>query len=462
MPTNFKYDIIIIGGGPGGYPAAIYAAKNNAKVAIIEKEELGGTCLNKGCIPTKTFIKSAGLYNDMKSSQQFGITAEGVSFKWDKILKNKNKVVKGLTNGVQALLKSNGIDIYKGKGTLIDNNTVKIEGNNNETITGANIVIATGSKPATIPVKGSDLGGVITSDEALDLENLPESLAIIGGGVIGVELGYVFRTFGVDVTIIEMLPEILPKQDVDAIKVVKDSLQKIGIKILTETKLLGIERTGEMLKVNFDTTNGQDSIIAENVLISAGRKSEIDVINGLSIVTDKQGIVVDEYMRTNISNIYAIGDVTGKVMLAHVATHQALVAVKNILGKETKMNYNVIPSCIYTNPELASVGLTEEEARINYGSVRVGLFPFAASGKAKTIGETDGFVKIICDEKYNEILGVHIVGAHATELIAEACLAIKMECTAEELADTIHAHPTLAEAVMEASEAVTGFAIHNL
>lgn len=462
MPTNFKYDIIIIGGGPGGYPAAIYAAKNNARVAIIEKEELGGTCLNKGCIPTKTFIKSAGLYNDMKSSQQFGITTEGVSFKWDKILKNKNKVVRGLTNGVQALLKSNGIDIYKGKGTLIDNNTVKIEGNNNETITGANIVIATGSKPVTIPVKGSDLGGVITSDEALDLENLPESLAIIGGGVIGVELGYVFRTFGVDVTIIEMLPEILPRQDVDAIKVVKDSLQKIGIKILTETKLLGIEKTGEMLKVNFDTKNGQDSIIAENVLISAGRKSEIDVINGLSIVTDKQGIVVDEYMRTNISNIYAIGDVTGKVMLAHVATHQALVAVKNILGKETKMNYNVIPSCIYTNPELASVGLTEEDARINYGSVRVGLFPFAASGKAKTIGETDGFVKIICDEKYNEILGVHIVGAHATELIAEACLAIKMECTAEELADTIHAHPTLAEAVMEASEAVTGFAIHNL
>jgi len=462
VPTNFKYDIIIIGGGPGGYPAAIYAAKNNAKVAIIEKEELGGTCLNKGCIPTKTFIKSAGLYNDIKSSQQFGITTEGVSFKWDKILNNKNKVVRGLTNGVQTLLKSNGIDIYKGKGTLIDNNTVKIEGNNNEIITGTNIVIATGSKPATIPVKGSDLSGVITSDEALDLENLPESLAIIGGGVIGVELGYVFRTFGVDVTIIEMLPEILPRQDADAIKVVKDSLQKIGIKILTETKLLGIEKAGEMLKVNFDTKNGQDSIIAENVLISAGRKSEIDVINGLSIVTDKQGIVVDEYMRTNISNIYAIGDVTGKVMLAHVATHQALVAVKNILGKETKMNYNIIPSCIYTNPELASVGLTEEEARINYGSVRVGLFPFAASGKAKTIGETDGFVKIICDEKYNEILGVHIVGAHATELIAEACLAIKMECTAEELADTIHAHPTLAEAVMEASEAVTGFAIHNL
>ncbi|WP_313347083.1 dihydrolipoyl dehydrogenase [Sedimentibacter sp.] len=462
MPTNFKYDIIIIGGGPGGYPAAIYAAKNNAKVAIIEKEELGGTCLNKGCIPTKTFIKSAGLYNDIKSSQQFGITAEGVSFKWDEILKNKNKVVRGLTNGVQTLLKSNGIDIYKGKGTLIDNNTVKIEGNNNEIITGANIVIATGSKPVTIPVKGSDLGGVITSDEALDLENLPESLAIIGGGVIGVELGYVFRTFGVDVTIIEMLPEILPRQDVDAIKVVKDSLQKIGIKILTETKLSGIEKAGEMLKVNFDTKNGQDSIIVENVLISAGRKSEIDVINGLSIVTDKQGIVVDEYMRTNISNIYAIGDVTGKVMLAHVATHQALVAVKNILGKEIKMNYNVIPSCIYTNPELASVGLTEEEARINYESIKVGLFPFAASGKAKTIGATDGFVKIICDEKYNEIIGVHIVGAHATELIAEACLAIKMECTAEEIADTIHAHPTLAEAVMEASEAVTGFAIHNL
>ncbi len=462
MPTSFKYDIIIIGGGPGGYPAAIYAAKNKAKVAIIEKDELGGTCLNCGCIPTKSFIQSANLYNEINSSKQFGITVEGVKFQWDKILNNKNKVVKGLTKGVQALLKSNGVDIYKGKGLLIDKNTVKIVNGNDEVITGNNIIIATGSVPVAIPLPGADLKGVITSNEALEIENLPNSMAIIGGGVIGIELGYVFRTFGVDITIIEMLPEILPRQDIDSINVVKASLLNSGIKILTDTKLIGIEKNNDSLKVDYETKMGKESIVVDNVLMSIGRKPILDVINELSIETDKKGIIVDEYLRTNIPNIYAIGDVTGKMMLAHVATHQALTAVKHILGKDVKMDYKVVPSCIYTNPELASVGLTEEEAKEKYGLIKVGKFPLSASGKAKTMGESKGFIKIICDDKYNEILGVHIVGPHATELIAEACLAIKMECTAEELADTIHAHPTLSEAVMEASEDVMGFAIHSL
>jgi dihydrolipoamide dehydrogenase len=460
--NSFQYDIIIVGGGPGGYPAAIYAAKNKAKVAIVEKDEFGGTCLNRGCIPTKTFIKSASLYNEIKSCQQFGLNVEGVSFQWNKVLSNKNKVVKSLTRGVSSLLKQNGVDVYKGTGLLLDKNTVKINGSKDEVITGSKIIIASGSVPVTIPVPGADLGGVITSNEALDLKELPKSMAIIGGGVIGVELGYVYRSLGVEITIIEMLPEILPRQDADAIKVVKSSLLKSGIKILIDTKLAGIEKEDSMLKVNYENSDGKDSLLADMVLMSIGRKPELSVIGNLPIEHDRKGIVVDDYLRTNIPDIYAVGDVTGKVMLAHVATHQALTAVKNALGKEEKMNYKVIPSCIYTSPELASVGLTEEEAKAKYGSVKVGKFPFAASGKAKTIGETEGFVKIICDSRWNEIVGIHIVGPHATELIAEAALAIKMECTAEELADTIHAHPTLSEVMLEASEDLMGFAIHTL
>ncbi|HHZ03070.1 MAG TPA: dihydrolipoyl dehydrogenase [Tissierellia bacterium] len=460
--ADYKYDIIIIGGGPGGYPAAIYAAKNKAKVAIVERDEFGGTCLNRGCIPTKTFIKSANLYTEFKNCKRFGITVSDVNFNWDEILKNKNNVVRGLTKGVQALLKGNGVDIYKGNALLLNENTVKVTGKKEELITGANIIIATGSKPSTVPIEGVDLDGVITSNEALELKELPKSLAIIGGGVIGVELAYVFNSFGVDVTVIEMLPEILPRQDLDAIKVLKASLIKRGINILTDTQLTKIEKEKGQLKVNYQTNKGEGSITVDKVLMSIGRKAELDVLNGLPVNVNKTGIVVDDYLRTNIPNIYAVGDVIGKVMLAHVATYQAIIAVKNILGQNTKMDYKVIPSCIYTNPEIASVGLTEEEAKERYGSLKVGKFPFAASGKAKTIGETEGFVKIICEEKYNEIIGVHIVGPHATELIAEAALAMKMECTAEELVDTIHAHPTLSESVMEASGDVLGFAIHSL
>jgi dihydrolipoamide dehydrogenase len=440
--NSLQYDIIIVGGGPGGYPAAIYAAKNKAKVAIVEKDEFGGTCLNRGCIPTKTFIKSASLYNEIKTCQQFGLSVEVVNLQWDKVLNNKNKVVKSLTRGVSSLLKQNGVDIFKGTGLLLDKNTVKVSSSKDEVITGSKIIIASGSVPVTIPIPGADLEGVITSNEALDLKELPKSMAIIGGGVIGVELGYVYRSLGVEITIIEMLPEILPRQDADAIKVVKAALLKSGIRILTDTKLSGIEKEDSMLKVKYENSNGKDSLLADMVLMSIGRKPDLSVIGNLPIEHDRKGIAVDDFLRTNIPDIYAVGDVTGKVMLAHVATHQALTAVKNALGHEEKMNYKVIPSCIYTNPEMASVGLTEDEAKEKYGTIKVGKFPFSASGKAKTIGETEGFVKLICDSKWNEIIGVHIVGPHATELITEAALAIKMECTAEELAYTVHAHPT--------------------
>lgn len=458
--TN-QYDIIIIGGGPGGYPAAIYAAKRKVRVAIIEKDEFGGTCLNRGCIPTKTLIKTASLCNEIKSCEQFGIDVQGVSIQWDKALANKEKVTNTLRMGVSGLLKKNGVDVYKGNALLVNSTTVKIEGSKEEIITGDKIIIATGSVPAAIQIPGADLEGVITSNEALEFKNIPKSMVIIGGGVIGIELGYVYRALGTEVTIIEMLPEILATQDPDIVRTLKTSLKKSGIKILTDTKLESIENDSSSLKVNYERKKGKDSIIAEKVLMSAGRKPELGVINGLPIDTDKKGIIVDDYLKTSIPNIYAIGDVTGKFMLAHVATHQAITAVKNALGNEEKMNYKVVPTCIYTQPEIASVGLTEEEAKTQYGDIKVGKFQFSACGKAMTIGETHGFVKIISDTKWNEILGVHIVGPHATELITEGALAIKLQCTVEEVAATIHAHPTLSECVMEAGLDVLGDAIHK-
>jgi dihydrolipoamide dehydrogenase len=457
-----KYDIAVIGGGPGGYTAAIYAAKKKAKVALIEKDELGGTCLNRGCIPTKTLIKTASLYNEMKGSQLFGIEVEGIKLNWSRAQQNKDNVVRSLRMGVAGLLKRNKVDLYKGYAELVDKNTINIEGTKQETITADKIIIATGSIPVTIAIPGGNLEGVITSNEALDFKKIPKSMAIIGGGVIGIELGYIYNTLGTDITIIEMLPEILPRQDLDIIKELKKSFEEKSMKIFTDARVASIEKHNKELKVNYETKAGKQSVVVEKVLMSIGRRPDLKVMNGLTIETSKQVIQVDDYLRTSLENIFAIGDVTGKVMLAHVASHQGLTAVENALGGKIKMNYKVIPSCIYTHPEIAAVGLTEEEAREKYCSINIGRFPFTANGKAMTIGKTQGFVKIISDTKWKEILGVHIIGPHATELIAEAALAMKLQCTAEELAETIHAHPTLSESLMEASLDVLGKAIHKL
>jgi len=288
-------------------------------------------------------------------------------------------------------------------------------------------------------------------------------MLIIGGGVIGVELGYIYKTLGVDITIVEMLPQILPRQDEEIQKELRKTLEKQGIKIYTGSKVKSIEKQSQKLVTTFETPEGQEQATTDKVLMAAGRKPNTQAVEGFSISLQKTGITVDDYLRTNMHNIYAIGDVTGKSMLAHVASHQGITAVKNILGQNYKMDYKVIPSCIYTSPEAASVGLTEEEARQKYNDkIKIGRFPFIASGKALTLGERQGFVKIITDTKYKEILGVHILGPNATELVAEAALSIKLECTAEELAETIHAHPTLSEAVMEACFDVLGEPIHKM
>lgn len=462
IDDKMDYDLVVIGGGPGGYTAAIYAAKKNLKVAIIEKDLFGGTCLNRGCIPTKTLIHSATFLNDAKISSEFGIDLSGVSVNWDAVQKNKSDIVKKLRSGVQGLIKGNKITVYNGEAILQDQNTISIDGDKEEIIKAKNIIIATGSEPSVIPFLGYDLEGVIYSDEALELKEIPSSMVIVGGGVIGVELAYVYNSFGTDITILEMMPDILPREDKEIVDEFKKSLEKKKIKIKSNTKLTHIEKGNKGLVVYYESDEGKGSISAEKVLVAVGRKAITSVLGGVDVTIDRGKIVVDEYLRTNIPNIYAIGDVTGKAMLAHVASHQGIKAVENICGETSKMDYSIIPSCIYTHPQMASVGLNEEDAKAKYKNIKIGKFPFAASGKAMTAGENTGFIKIIADQTWNEILGVHIIGPHATELIAEGALAVKLQCTVEELADTIHAHPTLSESIMEASLDVIGNAIHKL
>lgn len=458
------YDIAIIGGGPGGYVAAIYAGKKKVKVALIEKGELGGTCLNRGCIPTKTLIHSANLFQAIMSAKEFGITIDNVNFEWNLLQKKTSRVVKTLTSGIQNLLSANKVTVIQGFAKLSDKNTIHISSSTGQsTITADNIILATGSVPTSVSVPGHNLNNVITSDQALFLEQIPSSMLIIGGGVIGLEIGYIYKTFGTKVTIVEMLPEILPRQDEEVSKELRKHLERQGIKIYTNSTVRDIKEQDGILQTTFDTREGTKTIDSEKVLMATGRAPVVDAFRDLGLIIEKTGVAVDEYLKTSIDNIYAVGDVTGKSMLAHVASHQGITAVKNILGEKQKIDYKAIPSCIYTNPEVASVGMTEQEARrIFKDNVKVGRFPYAASGKAMTLGERTGFVKIIAESKYNEILGVHIIGPSATELAAEACLAIKLECTAEELTNTIHAHPTLSEAVMEAAFDLLAEPIHKL
>jgi len=458
------YDIAIIGGGPGGYVAAIYAGKKKAKVALVEKGELGGTCLNRGCIPTKSLIHGANLLQAIKSAKDFGITADNVNIDWDKLQKKTSRIVKTLTKGVENLLKANNVTVMQGRAKLSRKNTIEISGETGQsTITADNIILATGSVPTLVPIPGKELQNVMTSDQALFLGEIPSSILIIGGGVIGLEIGYVYNSFGCRITVVEILPEILPRQDKEISLELKKQLERQGIEIYTDSMVRKIREKDGILQTVIETKEGTKTVDSEKILMATGRAPAVDAFKDIGLHIEKSGVVVDEYLKTNIDNIYAVGDVTGKSMLAHVASHQGITAVKNILGENEKIDYKAIPSCVYTSPEVASVGMTEDEARRLFrDNIRVGRFPYAASGKAKTLGEVNGFVKIISESKYNEILGVHIVGPSATELIAEAVLAIKLECTAEELANTIHAHPTLSEATMEAAFDLLAEPIHKL
>ncbi len=452
--------IIVIGAGPGGYVAAIRAAQLGASVTIVEKGPFGGTCLNVGCIPTKVLLHSAELFTAIrKEGPSIGIFADNVRVDWPGVMKRKAQVVKRLTTGVGSLLRSNAVTHVPGEAKLVAPNAVEIAGQRLEADA---VIIAAGSVPAVPPIPGLDLDGVITSDGALSLDALPESIAIAGGGVIGVEFASVFASFGIPVTVVEMLPRILPNIDAEAAEILRKSLVKKGVTFHTASKLQSVAKSGAGLRLQVETPDGPVTVEVARLLVATGRRPNTAGLGleGLGVAMDRARIVTDERMRTNIPNLYAIGDCTSKIMLAHVAEHEGQVAAENIMGHDAVMDYRAVPSAIYTSPAVASVGLTEEEARQAGHAVKVGRFPLIANGKSLIAGETEGMVKIIACEPYDEILGVHIVGGPATDMIAEGGLALRLEATLGEILTTIHAHPTVSEAVAEAAMAALGRAIH--
>lgn len=457
-----EFDVLVIGGGPGGYVAAIRAAKNGAKTALVERKEIGGTCLNIGCIPTKTLIAGVDVYHKARHAMEFGVKISGeVSPDWEAMLARKDSVIKTLRGGIGSLLKAAGVTVFKGHGAFTGRKTVKVvdgEGGEVEEITANKIIIASGSEtlvPGFIP-KGKR---VITSTELLSIPEIPKSLLILGGGVIGCEFACLFAELGTKVTIVEMLDSIMPNIDRETSRVVAAQMQKMGIEIMNGKPLgdLKADDKGVSGKV------GDLTVSADYLLVSIGRKPALEGMNlaASGVKTNERGwIPVDSSCRTNVPGIFAIGDATGSWQLAHAASAIGVVAADVACGKKNAFDGSLVPGCIFTSPEIGSVGKSQEQCDKEGIETRVGKFPFAALGKAMAINETVGFCKIIADAKTDQILGVHIVGPHATDLIAEACPALHLEITAKELGKAIHAHPTLGEAMMEAAHAVHGESAH--
>ncbi len=449
------YDVIVVGGGPAGYVAAIKAAQLGGKVALVEKDTVGGTCLNRGCIPTKTYLKSAEILNHIVSSEYRGIhvDSKAVSFDMKKALKNKNDVVKKLTGGVAALLKSHGVTMISGEGVVTSAGVVSVNGKG---YSGKSIIYAGGSIPTRINVPGIDSQRVLSSDGILDIDEVPQKLAVIGGGVIGVELGQAFASFGSKVTIIEMMDNIVPNMDADVSAALKKELEAHGITVLTSVSLTEVVEESGGLKLVLDSGIQIDADIA---LLSIGRKPDVSGIAALGVAMDRGRVKVNERMETSVAGVYAPGDVNGTSMLAHAAFRMGEVAAENAMGGSAMFDPKCIPSCVYTMPEVGAVGMTEEMAAEQH-DIRIGRFPFSANGRALASGEDKGFVKVVCDKRYGEILGIHIIGPGAAEMINEASVLMHMEATDEEVADIIHAHPTYSECVMEASADAAGHCIH--
>ncbi|ABS40310.1 dihydrolipoyl dehydrogenase [Clostridium botulinum] len=457
--------LVVIGGGPGGYVAAIRGAQLGAEVTLIEKEKLGGTCLNIGCIPTKVLLHSSELLNEIKEARTLGIEVNNeVKINWTQLQNRKNTVVNTLVSGVSSLLEHNKVKVINGTAAFEGKSSIKVtkDQGESENIQFDNVIISSGSVPFIPPIEGRELEGVIDSTGALSLDSIPKSMVIIGGGVIGIEFANIFNSLGCKVTVIEMLPYILPPVDREISEILKEKLKKDGIDIYNNCKVTKIENNNENLNVSFEEDNDKLNIEAQKVLIAVGRRANIGNLNleSTGVYIEKGCIWVNDNMETNIKGIYAIGDCTGKNMLAHVASDQGIIAVENIMGKNKKMDYKTVPACVYTKPELASVGLTEEQAKQKGVDYKVGKFPLIYNGKSLIMNDTEGFIKIIVDKKYEEILGVHILGPRATDLITEAALALRLEATLEEIITTVHAHPTIGEAMKEAALAVNKEAIH--
>ncbi len=488
MATNgeFDADIVVIGSGPGGYVCAIRAAQLGGRVVCIEKSatEWGGTCLNWGCIPTKTLISSVERLHHVKTADALGVLVHGeVGYDFGKIMERKQKVVTTLRGGVSALLKSNHVRSVVGVAKISKPNCVEVthEDGSKEEITTKNIIIATGSVPIVPPVpgleqaagdaRGASSNGIWTSDDAVSAKTCPGRMLVMGAGAVGLEFGFTFRGLGSEVTVVEIAPEILPNCDAEVAAELRKALKKQGINILTSAKVTKVEHGATGKTVHVEHSDGKvNKIEVDVVLCGAGRKPFHDGLGlevvGVKTVTDgplsRRGVVVDDYLQTTAPGIYAIGDVTGKMLLAHLSSHMGIVAAENAMGHKVEMDYRAVPAPIYTSPEVASVGLTEAEAREQGYDVITGRFPFRPLGRAMALGEQDGLVKIVAESKYGEVLGVHICGPWATEMIHEAVIAIKLESTVEELMSAIHAHPTLSEAMGEAALDVYGNAIHKL
>ena len=457
-----KFELIVVGGGPGGYVSAIKAAQLGKKVAIVESSHLGGVCLNWGCIPTKALLKNAEVLEIVRNASKYGIEIPEYNVKWSKVVKRSRDVSRRLNKGIEFLMKKNKITYIPALGKLIDSNTVQVTNNEGiiDKISAENIIIATGARPKWFPGMEPDGDRVITSKEAMVQKEQPKSLAIIGAGAIGIEFAHFYNTYGTDVTVIEALPNILPLEDEDVSKELLSIFKKRKMNILTNTLVDKIERLKTKVKIH--TRDGQ-IIEAEKALIAVGVQANIENIGleEIGIALDNGWISTNKFMQTNIDTIYAIGDVAGPPWLAHVASEEGIVAAEHIAGKNPEpMKYDNIPGCTYCQPEVASVGLTEKAAREAGYELKIGNFPFRALGKAMAVGDTDGFVKMIYDAKYGELLGCHIIGSEATNLITEAGIARKLEATWHEVLTTIHPHPTLSEAIMEATADALGEAVH--
>ena len=457
-----KYDVVVLGAGPGGYVSAIRAAQLGASVAIVEKQYYGGTCLNVGCIPTKALVRNAEIIRDIQAGKSRGIKIDGeLVLDYKKGKKAKDKACRQLVNGVVGLLAANGVKSYDGLGRVKSGKIVAVEGENGvEEIGYDKLIIATGSAPKKLPFEGIDLPGVLTSTELLELEEAPKRMVIVGGGVIGCEFATVFAAYGTELTIVEMLPAIMANQDEEVSAYMKDVLSN-DVNILTGTGLEKIEEKDGALNVVAKDADGKEvNIPCDNVLISIGRQTNLAGTEELGLEMEKQFIKVDDECRTSDVDVFAIGDVTGKIQLAHVAMEMGTIAAENAMGAHRNLDLSVCPSCIYTLPEVSSVGLTEKAAREAGYDVAIGKFPLLGNGKATATGVGDGFFKIVVDAETKKILGAHLVGHTATEIIAEMAAYMKMGATADDVIGTIHSHPTISESIAEAARDVYGQTIH--
>ncbi len=460
-----NYDIIVIGSGPGGYVTAIRAAQLGFKTAVIEKESLGGICLNWGCIPTKALLKSAQVFEYLNHSKDYGISADNIQADFSGVIKRSRDVADGMSKGIQFLMKKNKIDVIMGTGKVKPGKKIDVTGADGKvsTYSASHIIIATGARSRQLPNLPQDGKKIIGYREAMTLPKQPKSLVVVGSGAIGVEFAYFYATMGTKVTVVEFLPNVVPVEDEEVSKQLEKSFKKQGIEVMTNASVESVDTKGEGCKVNIKTKTGNMTIDADIVLSAVGIEANITGL-GLEetgIKTDKGKIVVDKYYATNVPGYYAIGDCVPGQALAHVASAEGITCVEKIKGMHVDaIDYNNVPGCTYCQPEIASVGYTEAKAKEAGYTLKVGKFPFSASGKAKAAGASDGFIKLIFDAKYGELLGAHMIGANVTEMIAECVALRKLETTGHEIIKTIHPHPTMSEAIMEAAAAAYGEVIH--